>query len=162
MKEPVSWVPVVDKTGAVLEGMPLHTFGLAGDHETVPVPEAGGAEVDREVAGLVALLNRAGVRTFQSCQAATDWAEVGPLAAESGEDGEGCYLGPAGLRYGCVVVEWDQYPKLAGLLPRHVGRSRDGWLVTVLRDGGRLFVSVLFPWPDLAEFTASVKAAQPR
>jgi hypothetical protein len=64
----ISWEPVLDQTGDDLEPMRLITFGIArhtGDG--VPVPEAGGALIDRDIAELVALLNRAGVKTMQSC-----------------------------------------------------------------------------------------------
>ena len=57
---------MLDQTGDDPEPMRLITFGMArhtGDG--VPVPEAGGALVDRGIAELVALLNRAGVKTMQ-------------------------------------------------------------------------------------------------
>jgi hypothetical protein len=159
----ISWVPVLDETGDDLDSMRLDTFGLARHVEGgVPVPEAGGALIDRDIAELVALLNRAGVRTFQSCHDIGDACgygrELGPLVASAEEDDNEWYLyldraeGDA-MRYGCIVVEWDQFPKVGPLLP---WTGDAGWLFSASPDAR--FVSILFPWRDLEKWTAVLKA----
>ena len=168
----ISWVPVLDQTGDDLEPMRLITFGIArhtGD--AVPVPEAGGALIDRDIAELVALLNRAGVRTMQSCHdigdACGDGCELGPLVATGEEDDDNWYTwidraGGEAVRFGCIVVEWDQFPALGAVLPRYYeSGNNSGWLVSVHRDLrlDKWYVSVLFPWSDLAEWTAALKDA---
>jgi hypothetical protein len=166
-RKQITWLPVLNETGGWLGTMPLSTFGLLTKHEAVPVPEAEGALVDRDLAELVALLNRAGVRTLQSCQDIGNRHDLGPRSAEVvGENEDGDFVRflmrfhPADLRYGCVVVKWEQFPALSALLPRYVGHGNGGWLLSVQRDisPGHLYVSVLFPWGDLDRFIASVKA----
>jgi len=168
----ISWVPVL----GMLEPMPLTTFETGGGHDGVPVPEAGGAVIDKEIAELVALLNRAGIKTFQSCQdIGANFRDFGggPLRAvevEGEEDGEfWTDYQPAGeeLRYGCIVVEWDQFPKVGRVLPPWKNMPGGRWLDRINHNTGWLFsaspnarfVSILFPWRDLDAFTASVKAA---
>ena len=164
----ISWVPVLDQTGDDPEPMRLIPFGIArhtGDG--VPVPEAGGALIDRDIAELVALLNRAGVRTMQSCHDIGDGCELGPLVATGDEDDDNWYMwidlaGGEAARFGCVVVEWDQFPALGAVLPRYYeSGNNSGWLVSVHRDLrlDKWYVSVLFPWSDLAEWTAALKDA---
>jgi hypothetical protein len=167
----ISWVPVLDQTGDDPEPMRLITFGIArhtGDG--VPVPEAGGVLIDRDIAELVALLNRAGVRTMQSCHdigdACGDGYELGPLVATGEEDDDNWYMwidraGGEAVRFGCIVVEWDQFPALGAVLPRYYeSGNNSGWLVSVHRDLrlDKWYVSVLFPWSDLDMFTDAVKA----
>lgn len=172
MSDQIAWVPVLDLTDEdiPLGQMPLTTFetGAHGDEEGVPVPEAGGAVIDKEIAELVALLNRAGVTTFQSCQDIGRSAELGALVAE--DDGEdSCQLrGPDGdeVRFGCIVVEWDQFPKVGPLLPPmpripggrwpdRINRT-DGWLFSASPNAR--YVSILFPWSDLARWIEALKA----
>src|SRR2546430_187209 len=122
----IGWVPVLCDPDEFMETMPLTTFGIGSDHEDegVPVPEAGGAVIDRDIAELVALLNRAGIRTFQSCHDIRHGAVVGPqeVGWAEGEDEDVDYFmledaGEAG-RYGCIVVEWAEFPKVGPVLPR--------------------------------------------
>src|ERR1700721_1294081 len=121
----IAWVPVLDTSGEDLERMHLHTFGMGGDHPTVPVAEAGGAPVDVEIAELVALLNRAGVTTFQACQdIEAGFSEIGPLVATVDDDYLYFESDRDAVRFGCIVVEWDQFPRTARILPER----RDGWL----------------------------------
>ena len=160
------WLPVLDTTGFVLS-MPISPFGTASGHEGVPVPEAGGAIIDTEIAELVALLNRAGVETVQSCQDLA--AEAGRLVAgftdeEDGDDAEiivRVYQADEETRFGCVVVTWETFPKVGPLLPgRWVdsqAQNYNGWLLTV--SPRARFVSIVFPWSELTAFTASVRAA---
>ena len=159
------WVPVYDTTGGLLDGMPISTFGIASNHEGVPVPEAGGEIIDTGIAELVALLNRAGVETVQSCH---DLGQAGRLVAGFESDDEDAevvarlYQPDEDTRFGCVVVTWDTFPKVGPMLPGHWVDSQaqnftNGWLITA--SPRARFVSIVFPWSDLAEFTASVKAA---
>jgi hypothetical protein len=64
----------------------------------------------------VALLNRAGIETFQSCQ------DIGPDAViysefEDDEITVNLYAKDEETRYCCIVVTWDQFPKVGRVLP---------------------------------------------
>ena len=70
--------------------------------------------------------------------------------------------GGEAVRFGCIVVEWDQFPALGAVLPRYYeSGNSSGWLISVHRDLrlDKWYVSVLFPWSDLAEWTAALKDA---
>ena len=164
-REPVVWLPVLDLTGGWLEAMPLSTFGTATDHEGVPVPEADGAVIDTGIAELVALLNRAGVETVQSCHDVSGGSGSGRLVAEDGDEDEivvRLYEADDDTWFGCIVVQWDQFPKVGRLLPGGPWPDAlpylpDGWLFTASPNAR--YMSILFPWRDLERFTASVRAA---
>jgi hypothetical protein len=145
--EAVYWLPLVTEDD---EHFPVTTFGLAGWHDAAPVdlPELGATEVDSEIAPLVLALNRAGIETFQSCQdlggvTHGHWPEDVP-------------------RIGAIVVSWEVFPKLWQLMARaKLGGDHSGWLCSVTDASplsrGRLFVAALFPWSDLAAFTAAAE-----
>jgi hypothetical protein len=43
--------------------------------------------------------------------------------------------GGEAVRFGCIVVEWDQFPALGAVLPRYYeSGNNSGWLVSVYRD----------------------------
>jgi len=170
-EEPVIlWMPVLDTTGML--SMPVSTFGTGnhGDGEGVPVPEAGGALIDRDIAELVALLNRADVETVQSCQdLGTGECLVAEDDSEDDDDaGIVARLYKAETRLGCVVVTWESFPAVGRLLPPLPGwppgarwpdsqvQISGGWLFTVSPNAR--FVSIVFPWACLAAFTESVRA----
>ena len=132
-----------------LDGIPFTTGGLNAPREnTLPLPGLAGVGAYREVALLIAALNRAGIQITGSGQ--------GP-GEVTGEEGE--------PRIGSVTVTWETFPRLHALLAarwKDIGENRrgDGWLFAVFgRPGGRLGVSVLFPWRDLGEFMELITAA---
>lgn len=81
-KPAIHWVPVLSDPHEPMDTVPLTTFetGQHEEDEGVPVPEADGAVIDRDIARLVALLNQAGIQTFQSCHDIRHDAELGPQA----------------------------------------------------------------------------------
>ena len=64
-------------------------------------------------------------------------------------------------RIGAVVVTWETFPKLRGMLASAGLRTGlgSGWLfsVTDVSSSAGLCVSVLFPWRDAAAFLAAVE-----
>ena len=148
-REPIAWLPVLGE-----EPHPLTTFGLGGWHggEQVEVPELDLAGVDSEIAPLVLALNRAGIKTVQSCQDLGGATGPDPLWDESVP------------RMGCVVVTWEAFPALERILASARLRPglESGWLFSVYAGTAHhLFVSVLFPWQDAEAFLAAVERSQP-
>ena len=75
--------------------------------------------IDTDIAELVVLLNRAGIRTSRSCHYIRQYAELGPMEAIKDDQENVCLGKPPGdgMRYGCIVVEWSEFPKIGPVLP---------------------------------------------
>jgi hypothetical protein len=142
----------------LVEGVPFTTFGTGTHTEGLVCPEGITLDIaglDPEIADLVIALNKAGIKTVQSCQ------EISGTAREDFEDVP---------RMGIVVVAWETFPLVAATLPGirerdgvtipagagTGGNHGDGWLFAA--DSRARYVSVIFPWRDHDAWLASVTA----
>ena len=155
----IVWMPHEAEEGYCIPAPPLTTFGTGrhvGGPDLVYVPGITGPEfyddgdrnpwgLDPEIAGLIIALNEAGIKTVQSCQDITSYADEDNIYDDV-------------PRMGIVLVEWDTFPLMKDMFPEAATGTNfdDGWLFATSRDAD--YVSILFPWRDLDKFTAAVKA----
>ena len=123
----IAWLPHRSQRGCWLDGCVFTTFGT-GQHgnrdDLVKVPGiTDGWErwgLDPEIAPLIVALNRAGVKTVQSCQDISEFFR-----------GEESDFYDDTIRLGIVVVGWEDFPEVKRTLPvgaTGTGGAGDGWL----------------------------------